>query len=285
MSSNLVIPKNYEMITSINYGGGFAAPPEQICFHSLQCKFIPGIGPELAKGYFRNPSNKSSCHAIADPSGTVDTVPIGQRAWHCGNGNATSLGLEHAGMAEYSREEWLVPLGVATLKNGAVRAAKFAVQLGWRRSDIRWLSVDQVRNNERGLCTHNDMRLARGGTTHWDTGPGFPYDLVLQWVLEAFDIMTGSAPVPVLPPKPQPEPEPDTLEWIMGLPGAPANLTYQQAVADIVNGVVSALSDFNLPTDPKAAAAIPRTTERAVSVAWNRVNHGQNYDGSKKPKK
>jgi hypothetical protein len=75
----------------------------------------------------------------------------------------------------------------------------------------------------------------------------------------------------------------DLLEWIMSLPGAPANLTYAQLVKDVAvaaaNQVALAATNYNATSE-----GVKKTTERGFEVSANKVNHGQNYDGTK-PKK
>jgi hypothetical protein len=44
--------------------------------------------------------------------------------------------------------------------------------------------LQQIRNGESGFCTHADITLTLGGTTHTDPGPGFPYSIFMQMVNE-----------------------------------------------------------------------------------------------------
>jgi len=125
-----------------------------------------------------------------DQTGGVEEVHTDTIAWHCGNGNNTSVGYEHAGYAAFTRAEWTTDAGLAMLHASAKTTAKVAKALG---IPGRWLSVAEVADNVQGFCTHNDMRLARGGTTHTDPGPNFPYDLYMQYVTAA---MTGGSTTP-----------------------------------------------------------------------------------------
>lgn len=80
--------------------------------------------------------------------------------------------------------------------------------------------------------------------------------------------INGPAPKPPVPPTP----DPDFMEWIMALPGAPANLTYQQLTKDVANEV--ARMQQQVAADKLGAA-------HGLGVVINRLNHGQNYDGTR----
>jgi hypothetical protein len=57
----------------------------------------------------------------------------------------------------------------------------------------RWCTVDDLKARRAGHTTHNDLRLAFGGTTHTDPGAGFPRDHVIEIVaaeLEGEDMPT-----------------------------------------------------------------------------------------------
>lgn len=173
-----------------SHGGQFASPPpRQIVIHSCECPMTPGIAKSLAgPNWFGGSAAGTSPHGMFDPNGGVEEVHTDTIAWHCGNGNSTSVGYEHAGYAAFTRAEWTTDAGITMLKASAKSTAKAAKALG---IPARWLSVAQVADNEQGFCTHNDMRLARGGTTHTDPGPNFPYDLYMQYVVAE---MGGTTP-------------------------------------------------------------------------------------------
>lgn len=170
-------------IPSLYSGPGFAAgQPRQIVIHSIESEIIPGLAVSLAQGWFQNPDNETSAHTLADPAAEVQSVDYAVQAWHCGGGNPTSLGKEHAGRASMTREEWTTPAGLQMLRNSAAEAAVMC-----RRFNIRprWLSLEQLARNEDGFCTHLDMSQVRGGSTHTDPGRGFPYDIYIGFVIAA----------------------------------------------------------------------------------------------------
>lgn len=212
------------MIAALYFGPAFASgAPRQIVIHSAETDIVPGLAVSLAKGWFRNPNNKTSAHAMTDPAGVVEMVPETQQAWHCGNGNSTSLGDEHTGRAAFTTAQWTTPAGLAMLRASAKEVAGQCTRHGIR---ARWLSLTQLAANEDGLCTHNDMRLVRGGTTHTDPGPGFPYAAFLSMVRAVL------APTPA-PPAPTPTPPP-VQEDDMGFTEAQLRAIIRSEVIDVL---------------------------------------------------
>lgn len=212
------------------FGPLFSPPnPRQIVIHSVESELIEYLGQELAEGWFQNSTNETSAHTISDPAVNTDMVNEAYRAWHCGNGNNTSLGDEHTGRAAWTRAQWTTDLGMKMLRISAKRTAK---QCRDHNIRPRWLSLSQLADNEDGLCTHNDMRLVRGGTTHTDPGAGFPYDLYLQMVNEEL----GNVPRDDDSGAESPNPVPTTPEDDDVTP---------QDKQDIIDGVIAALKDMD----------------------------------------
>jgi hypothetical protein len=176
---------------SRTFGGG---RPTAIVVHSLEAPPKPGMAFSLATGWLQGAN--VSIHSITDPGESVDMVDLQHVASHCGGGNPYTIGNEHTGYAAYTRDQWTSDAVFPALRLGAKKAAAQAKALGWSAADLRWLSIPQLKAGERGLATHNDCRLAFGGTTHTDPGPGFPYAIFLQMVQEWFGAPVDSSGTP-----------------------------------------------------------------------------------------
>lgn len=161
-----------------SHGGAFrAGAPRLIVIHSLEAPAKRGLAYSLAGGWIQT-AGVSPQH-ITDPGETVDCLRPGVVGWHCGNGNQVSVGLEVTGRAGWSAAEWLEPEAFAAVRLDAKQGAVVAKHYG---IPMRWLSLQQIRNGERGFCTHNDISLTLGGTNHWDPGPNFPFAVFMQMV-------------------------------------------------------------------------------------------------------
>lgn len=124
--------------------------------------------------------------------------------WAAGfNGNRVGLHVSLAGRAAFTRDQWLA------------RGAQLAELGRWLAHESREqaiplevASIDGIRTNGRGVCSHADISRAwplsqfpRTGTDHTDPGVNFPWDVVL-----------GLARGGTLPPPPPnvPPPPPET---------------------------------------------------------------------------
>lgn len=159
-----------------------------------------------------------SCHAISDDvrlldenSGCVDPA---RAAWTLRNGNPKSVNIEQIGYAGRSRDEWLHSW-MGTLRNTARWVARMSQLFN---IPLKYIGTQGVRNNEKGIIQHNDYSQGTGDGSHWDCGPGYPTDVVLEL---AKNVQAGHGavlnseivvipPTPTLPP---PEVEVATLEW------------------------------------------------------------------------
>lgn len=151
----------------------------------------PGIDPgsvDQLRNYFADPNTQASCHAGADDDQLSDGwVPYDRAAWTLRNGNPISDNLEMCGRAGWTREQWLQHPGL--VRNAARWAASRCQARG---IPVRRLTVAQVAaRNVPGILDHNTYTVATGDGTHWDVGPGFPWDVFLADVNQ---FMQGGTP-------------------------------------------------------------------------------------------
>jgi len=148
-----------------------------------------GNAAGLARNWFGRPASQggagTSAHDIFDPADGVMMVPADHIAWHVGPGaNGFTRGSEHCGSVNLTREEWLSPNGQSMLDRSARYNAAACVRDGVQP---RWLTLTQLAARQSGFCTHNDIRLVFGGTTHSDPGPNFPYGWYMDRVRFYYD--------------------------------------------------------------------------------------------------
>lgn len=107
--------------------------------------------------------------------------------WSVGStkGNGRFLHYAVVGEAKYSRETWLGEYRPALEELAKILAhnnREYGIPL-------RLLTQDQLRRLEKGTSTHNDCSKVFGGSDHWDPGPGFPLDWVID---QAKNIVNGT---------------------------------------------------------------------------------------------
>lgn len=167
-------------------------PAEIIVMHSMECPAEAGRATNWAKSLASPTGSKSFAHYQTDPRTVVQSAELGRTCPHVGNGNRVrgrwTLGIEQAGYAAFSRQQWI--------NSGALNTSKPLVEalIAAGHGAARWLSPADLKvPGVRGVTSHNNMRIAFGGTTHTDPGDNYPHDLLLA---------TVAAPVTAAPPPP-----------------------------------------------------------------------------------
>lgn len=193
-------------IPADSFGGLFKRPaPAFVVVHCTESDNTPAIAESLAgPNWFGvgGPATTST-HKIVDVDSICEGVKRDRVAYHAGaGGNSWGIAYEFCGRASWSAAKWREPAQLRMLRNAAPHIADDLVAITGSRSAARaaarWLSVAQVAANAHGLCTHNDIRLAKGGTTHTDPGRNFPYAELLSYVLEELADAPAPAPAPAL---------------------------------------------------------------------------------------
>lgn len=132
--------------------------------------------------YQQSPSAGGSyTGAIGHEADDARIAEDGSTTWSTGNlGNSLGLNFCLAGTtAHFTRAQWLERMV-------QLRAAAFvvAVKCQERGIPVRKLQPGDMRARRKGIGGHDDAREL-GGTTHWDPGPGFPWDVFLDLVKKA----------------------------------------------------------------------------------------------------
>ena len=159
-------------------------PPLWIVVHDMEASET-STRAESTAAYFANPGDgrSVSSHYCADDNSVVQCVLLRDTAWTVGNrpGNNRGINWELSGFARQTREQWLDPFGLAMFAQMApiVRAdaARYGIPLERR-------TVAELKAFKPGITSHNDLRLAFGGTTHTDPGPNFPWDVFMTIMTE-----------------------------------------------------------------------------------------------------
>jgi hypothetical protein len=129
---------------------------------------------ELGNFFASSSSGVSSHVGIDDTPGEVgEYVRPDMKAWTQANANPYSVAAELCAFASWSTSEWY--RHGAMLENTAAWVAEECARFG---IPVRSLSASQAQGGQAGVCQHND--LGADGGSHWDCGPGFPIDDVME---------------------------------------------------------------------------------------------------------
>lgn len=156
--------------------------PELIVIHTAESHEIPDAA-ENTGTWFQNTPKALSSHYGIDADGVVQYANESDTTWHTGgalvNGgkgppwtNDQSIGLELAGTAKQTPDQWADDFSMRTLANAAALAAELCVRYN---IPIKYVDAAGLKRGERGLTGHVDANEAAGLKGHWDPGPNFPW--------------------------------------------------------------------------------------------------------------
>lgn len=119
-----------------------------------------------------------SAHAISDMTEllTDGMIPVSRAAWTLRNGNHRSVNLEQIGWAKWDREFWLSER-MPQLRFAAQWLQDMHTELG---IPLRLLSLAECAKNLPGVIQHTTYTQAFHDGEHWDCGPGYPDDVVID---------------------------------------------------------------------------------------------------------
>lgn len=143
--------------------------------------------------YFAGPNApQASCHYMVDSDSIVQGVHDWDIAWHCPGANHDGIGIEHAGYARQTRDEWLDPYGLAMLRLSAELVVELCDAYGL---PVAWLGPDEVAAGAYGITTHRACTQAFGTVGgHTDPGENFPDDVYLRMVVDAVEKRRNPVP-------------------------------------------------------------------------------------------
>jgi hypothetical protein len=164
-------------------------PPLWIVVHTTEGS--EGLrSAEDGAAYDKRRTDGTSTHYFHDQDTTVQCVLTKDRANAAkGTGNRRGIHHELCGRAAQNPTQWHDAASTGTLERFARQAARDAKR--WN-IPVRHLTVAQVRNFDRGFCSHSDITAAFGESDHTDPGRNYPWTETLNRVRAI-----------MAPPKPQ----------------------------------------------------------------------------------
>lgn len=175
----------YLFVAARNYTPGprTQGPIRLIVVHDMESPETVHTAEDCAF-YFAGPNApQASCHYAVDADSIVQCVHDFDIAWHCPGANHDGIGIEHAGYARQSRDEWLDEYGLSMLRRSADLVVELCDTYGL---PAVWLGAAEVAAGQAGITTHRACTEAfhtTGG--HTDPGPDFPDDVFMGFVLDA----------------------------------------------------------------------------------------------------
>jgi len=191
---------NYDSLETCRYYGppsGYTHSASRKKYIAIHCTDNDATAQQEAfYAIHRTDAHKTSTHFYVDKTEVIQSLDTTWEAWHAGSatGNQYAIAVEFTGTTTKTREWWM-----ANVDWDAIVDVLYHVcaDTGIARQH---LTVQEMKaGSKTGFVTHNDMRLAWGGTTHTDPGANFPLDYLIQKVNAKFEPEFPPVTVPVPP--------------------------------------------------------------------------------------
>lgn len=123
----------------------------------------------------------ASWHFAVDNDSITRSVLDEHIAFHAPGANERGIGIELCGYAAQTAKQWEDEYSQRVLEN----AAQLMAELSRKHNiPLRVLDAAALKRGERGITTHSAVSLAYKKSTHWDPGPHFPMDSLLERITE-----------------------------------------------------------------------------------------------------
>lgn len=180
-----------------------------VVIHTAECAEVASAAENLATWGGGPNASQASWHYAVDADSITQSVREEDVAWHAGPVNGYSIGVEHAGRAAQTAEQWADAFSIATLERSAELVADIC-----HRHDIpveRLGAADLAAGRRRGLCGHVDVTNGlTGGRGHTDPGTAFPW----EWYLERVESRLAGLRAAEAPPQASVRPVADDGSWV-----------------------------------------------------------------------
>ncbi len=176
------VPK-YPFVQAKNFTRAERTRCDLIVIHTMEAAEKPNTAEAVAAWFAGSSAPKASAHFCVDSDSVVQCVREEDVAWHAPGANHNGLGIEHAGFAKQTANDWGDEYSMRMLRLSAKLCADLCRR--WK-IPVRRIGPTELRAGGRGICGHADVSKAHGKSNHWDPGPSFPWETYLSLVSEYF---------------------------------------------------------------------------------------------------
>jgi N-acetyl-anhydromuramyl-L-alanine amidase AmpD len=162
-----------------NFTKGRSGSIDLVVIHTMESPEKPLSAENVAAWFAGKTAPQASAHYCIDNNSIVQSVKEKDVAWHAPGANHDGIGLEHAGRAAQTTQDWADPYSKAMLERSAGLTADIC-----KRYDIPvvWLRPPDLLAGRRGITGHVDVSRAFKRSDHHDPGPNFPIERYIALV-------------------------------------------------------------------------------------------------------
>jgi len=144
-----------------------------VVLHSMESSERLGTAANVAQWFAGPDAPQASAHYCVDQDEVIQCVKEIDVAWHAPGANRTGIGIEHAGRASQTPEQWADEYSAKMLRRSVNLAA--GICLRWNIEPTLVGPLGLVKGHG-GITTHAFVTLAFKKSTHTDPGVGFPLE-------------------------------------------------------------------------------------------------------------
>lgn len=143
---------------------------------------------------FANGTLNASAHFCVDHNSVMQCVAVGDTAWHAPGCNNDGIGIEHAGYASQSRDQWLADGDMLNYSAGLAASILHGLELfpGIHIPVHRLNVAELLGGTASGFAGHRDVNDAFHKSTHTDPGSSWPWDVYLAKVDYCLSLARGN---------------------------------------------------------------------------------------------
>jgi len=155
-----------------------------IVLHSMEAREASTVAENVAQWFAGNRGEppRSSAHYCLDDDSVVCCVPPDMIAWHAPGANKHGIGIEHAGFARQTAEQWQDDFSQRMLRRSAWLTRELCRRFG---IPVEFIDAAGLKAGDPGITTHHEVTLAFRRSTHTDPGDSFPMSDYLRMVRQA----------------------------------------------------------------------------------------------------
>lgn len=171
----------YPFVQARNFTRAQRTSIDLIVIHTMEAPEKPATAENVAAWFAGANAPPASAHYCVDSDSIVQCVRDADIAWHAPGANHHGIGVEHAGYARQTPEEWDDAYSRAMLARSSELVARLCHTYD---IPVTWLSSFALAvPGARGITGHLQCTDAfSGGKGHTDPGPHFPIEAYLAQV-------------------------------------------------------------------------------------------------------
>jgi peptidoglycan hydrolase-like protein with peptidoglycan-binding domain len=171
----------FPFVQAKHFGKGRGARIDTVVLHTMEAAEKPETAERVAAWFGGPNAPVASAHYCVDADSIVQCVRESDTAFHAPGVNQRSIGVEHAGFAAQSAEDWADVYSETMLRRSASLVASVCGRYG---IPIAYIDEAALKAGASGITTHAAVSRAFKKSTHTDPGPSFPLEHYLAMVRE-----------------------------------------------------------------------------------------------------